>query len=247
MGASGAEGVMSLNTITAKRRCEAATVRLPRRGGQGVLVPGNLIVTAAHVVGWTAEGAMVDSYSSPFPEPIKAGEHTFTVDVLAVEPRADIAVLGALDYLAYPDESEAFEAWCDTTAPARLYTENLPIDESIRRPEGLAERAWRSVAQSVWIPAHILTHDKEWIEAKAQQIRRDSSFLVIKSSKWIEGGTSGGPVIADDGRLLGVISTSARTSYFNAPGEYWLEQFPIPRPHRAAPVWTVAKMTSRRR
>jgi hypothetical protein len=33
----------------------AATVHLTRRGGLGVLVPGHMIVTAAHVVHWTSE------------------------------------------------------------------------------------------------------------------------------------------------------------------------------------------------
>ena len=36
----------------------AATVRFPERGGQGVLVPGGLILTAAHVVDRTDTGAM---------------------------------------------------------------------------------------------------------------------------------------------------------------------------------------------
>ena len=37
---------------------EKATVRLTGKGGQGVLVPGGLIVTAAHCVNWYLEGGM---------------------------------------------------------------------------------------------------------------------------------------------------------------------------------------------
>lgn len=36
-----------------------ATVRLLGKGGQGVLVPGKLILTAAHCVTWDADGGMV--------------------------------------------------------------------------------------------------------------------------------------------------------------------------------------------
>jgi len=35
-----------------RERIEAATVRLPDKGGQGVLIPGNLILTAAHCIEW---------------------------------------------------------------------------------------------------------------------------------------------------------------------------------------------------
>ena len=47
---------------SARKRVAAATVKFPRLGGQGVIVPGGFIITAAHVVGapgtgWTVIGA----------------------------------------------------------------------------------------------------------------------------------------------------------------------------------------------
>jgi len=48
---------------TIRSRVEATTIRFPR-GGRGVLVPGQVIVTAAHVVGrrWRSKR---DSYYDP--------------------------------------------------------------------------------------------------------------------------------------------------------------------------------------
>ena len=44
---------------TAVARVGRAVVRLPRRGGRGVLVSGGIVVTAAHCIEWTHHGAMV--------------------------------------------------------------------------------------------------------------------------------------------------------------------------------------------
>jgi hypothetical protein len=232
---------MAACTPDQQRIIETATVRLPRRGGQGVLVPGNLIVTAAHVIGWTSEGAM--AYGDAFPEVIEAGGRTLTVDVLAIEPCADIAALGALDGQGpFHEEAEAFEAWCEDTTPVQLYAEDLPLGDE-PPPRGLPRRVWREHAPSRLVSAWILTHDKGWIAARVKQLGRAARCLVVEADTLIEGGTSGGPVIAEDGRLLGVISTSGETWSPDTPADRRPASFSIPRPHIAAPVWAVAQMT----
>jgi hypothetical protein len=214
-----------------------ATVRLPRKGGQGVLVPGQLILTAAHCIGWTSEGHM--ALGDAFPETIESGSRKLTVDVLAVEPRSDIAVLGALDDQVYTEEADAFEAWCDETRPVRLYTDNLPVEESTP-PSGFPRVEWTRLLPSIEVPAHILTHNKGWIQVRARQMRRDAHIFVVESDELIDGGTSGGPVIADDGRLLGVVSQSGETQ---ADGERKpAGAFPVPRPHLTLPAWIVPAM-----
>src|SRR5579862_4192191 len=78
------------------RRVEAATVRLPEKGGCGVLVPGGFILTATHCIEWSGTGGMV--LGDVYPTSIEtASGAKFRVDVAACEPVADIAVLGELD------------------------------------------------------------------------------------------------------------------------------------------------------
>jgi hypothetical protein len=211
-----------------QRICERATVRLPRKGGQGVLVPGNLIVTAAHCIGWSSEGASM-AHEATLPEPIAtAAGQALLVSVLAVEPVSDIALLGALDEQGFPEEGDAYEAWCEKTTPVRLYTGNLPPDAAERAPCGIPKRTWARRCPSLLAPAHVLTHNKGWITGRVQQMRPDAYTFWLETEESIDGGTSGGPVLAEDGRLPGVVT--------------WAEG-PISRPDGAAPVWAVAKMT----
>ena len=78
-------------------KVKAATVQLAK-GGQGVLVPGELIVTAAHVIGWSAEGWM--ALGGYYIEEVKVADgSTLTIQTLAVEPVVDIAILGEPDGL----------------------------------------------------------------------------------------------------------------------------------------------------
>ena len=94
-----------------RAKIKAATVRFPKRGGQGVLVPGQMIVTAAHVVSWSSEGRMALGYY--YVEDVKAGRRKLKIQPLAVEPVTDIAILGALDDQASEEFSAAAEAFED--------------------------------------------------------------------------------------------------------------------------------------
>ena len=79
-----------------------ATVTLLGKGGQGVLVSGNLIITAAHCIAFRCEGEMV--LGDYFIEEIKTCERELKVALLAVEPVSDLAVLGSLDTQAFAKE-----------------------------------------------------------------------------------------------------------------------------------------------
>jgi hypothetical protein len=121
-----------------RARVAAATVKFLRRGGQGVLVPGHLIssagsprgtspdhllFTAAHVIGWSAKGYMALGDDARFVEGIATATGVRLLAYpLAVEPVADIAVLGALDGQWHPDAEEAYEAFCEQTTPVPVDT-----------------------------------------------------------------------------------------------------------------------------
>src|SRR6266446_1597014 len=104
----------------ARTAVERATIRFPDRG-QGVLVPGHLILTAAHVIEWTHTGYMALGDDARFIQPIEVhGGRRLAVYPYAVEPVSDLAILGALDGQWAPDEEEAFDQYCEQTRPMRL-------------------------------------------------------------------------------------------------------------------------------
>jgi hypothetical protein len=121
-------------TPDTERAIAAATVWFPRLRGQGVVVPGNLIVTAAHVV---PKNVWLHSGRQPPPrEKVRAWRHfhaesripsdsvEFTVNIVAVEPIADIAVLEHDPTIATPPR------WGDLSIksiePVRIFTGHVP-------------------------------------------------------------------------------------------------------------------------
>jgi Trypsin-like peptidase domain len=198
-----------------KKRVAAATVRFNRRGGQGVLVPvsdrlgGGLILTAAHVIHWTHTGMMTLGDDAEFIQEIAvAGGGKAARDLwprgrrllvypLAVEPVADLAVLGAPDGQWMPEACAAFEQFCETTGAVALATAEF----SFNKP----------------IPAHVFTHTGRWISGRVKQMAPDAPRLVLETDEPIKGGTSGSPVVTADGLLLGVASSGNREALIPRP------------------------------
>ena len=176
---------------TIRTEIEAATVHLPGKQGQGVLVAGGLILTAAHCVESYNEGGMVLGDHCFETIKTKSGL-TFKAGTLAVEPVADIAVLGSMDNQVFPEDSEALEDFVEQTSPARLLLGD-PV-------------------QHEWFPACVLSHRGSWIPGKYGRFGLYSAYpaaracISIETDAPIEGGTSGGPVVDDNGELLGVVS-----------------------------------------
>jgi len=77
-------------------RIVAATVQLPKRGGQGVLIRGGLVMTAAHCIEWNADGGMAMGDWQVETVETACGK-SFRMHPVFVEPRSDIALLGAPD------------------------------------------------------------------------------------------------------------------------------------------------------
>lgn len=204
--------------VTVAERVARAVVRLPRLIGQGVLVPGGFIVTAARCIGWTAEDSMM--LGGCLPEPIiTADGRKIVAAPLAVEPVADLAVLGAMDDQAFSKEAAAFAAFCDATPPVRLAIDTLKA--------------------FVPLPANVLTHDRGVIiPATVRTVHAGSASLWLNSDYRISHGTSGSPVVTEDGRLWGIISTIGA-----GPEEEPCQGF-IPRVHLAGPAWLVRQMVS---
>jgi S1-C subfamily serine protease len=165
----------------------AATVRLTRRSGQGVLVPSGYILTAAHCVKWSGHGDM--ALGDFFFETIKTRDgRTLKGSLHAAEPVADIAVIGAPDDQALPADCFAYLDFTETT-------EAVPLFRRALRP-----------AQSLAV--QVLTHKGQWVVGTVTNcsIKLSVGTLVLKTNQQIKGGTSGGPVVTESGELIGLVS-----------------------------------------
>lgn len=187
-----------------------ATVTFLRKGGQGVLVNSNLIITAAHCTNYSCEGEM--ALGDYFIEEIKAGGRELKVTPLAVEPVSDIAVLGSLDDQEFVNEANDFNKFCEHTKPVLLCRSEFELFREFR--------------------VHIYTHKGIWVTGSAMKCREDAEVLHVESDEQIEGGTSGGPIINDSGELVSIVSNfSLATEVLHKSNGL------APRPHLALPVW----------
>lgn len=204
---------------TIKRRVGKARVRLVKKGGQGILVPGGYILSAAHCVTWDAKGGMPvgDFYF----ETIQTWDgRQFKAEVCAVEGKTDIAVLSAPDDQVLPQEFMAFKAFCWTTKPIPLSTRVPDIEE--------------------WLPVHILDHAGKWNSGQATRFGYpgppSAGTLCVQTKNPIRGGTSGSPIIDDMGHLVGIVSWSSENPHGGGGlPKVYLGAFPMP--YLSLPRW----------
>lgn len=146
---------------------------------------------------------------------VTASGARFRLNVAATEPRADIAVLGAPDEQRFRADADAFSEWCNAVAPVELSARRLVPGELM--------------------PVHVLTHDRGWIEATAARYGTESCGSVwLEASEPINGGTSGGPIVDVDGRLVGVVSHSSEDS----------NEGMFPWARLALPAWSPVRVMS---
>lgn len=216
----------------AKRaKVQAATVRLPRTAGLGILVPGRLVLTAAHCIESYNSGGMTLGDSVEVIE--LPTRRRVRVRIFAVEPVADIAVLGPGDRQVLVDGMSevmeaaglgselGFEEWCDVV-------DGVPLAASPR----LGGR----------INVHILTHKGDWVTGTAMRSLIDSGRLTVHFDAAIGSGTSGGPVVNDEGQIVGVISFSNEPTKGSKGADGM-----IPLAACALPRWVWGRVTAEQR
>ena len=169
-----------------------ATVHLPKLGGQGVLVPGNLILTAAHCISWDSSGGM--TLGGIHIEDVECRGQSLKVTPLAVEPVSDIAVLGSLDDQNFFQEATDFDAFCDNTKRIRVRITDAPLNQPF--------------------PVYILTHKGAWVSAEAQkhEIVTPHFWMEFDKGESIKPGMSGSAVVDEDGLLIGIVSNTDEKS-----------------------------------
>jgi S1-C subfamily serine protease len=202
-------------TESTRARIAAATVRFKARRGQGVIVPGPLIVTAAHVL--SAAHELIDwTNAEPVFEEVAVGDRTVAAEVRAIEPIADIAVLSRPDDQTAYESAEAFDAVIAPIRPVPICTTDFVLFESV--------------------PVYIFTHTGRWVIAQATQSSANAPNLFLRASEHIALGTSGSPVVTPGGELIGVASTAGGRE--GAP----MTDITVPRLHLTAPGWLVGPM-----
>jgi S1-C subfamily serine protease len=166
----------------------AATVWFPRRKGHGVIVPGHFIVTAAHVIThrqlYLSAGLHDDLLES-----IEINGQVYTADVWFIDPIADVAVLGVPDVQKFAEASH-FEDVLDQIRPVPISQAVLPFD----RPIAVHLQRYLGRRRSAWITGQVTRFDQR------------GAHLSIDTKESITGGSSGGPVVSNQGSLLGVVS-----------------------------------------
>jgi S1-C subfamily serine protease len=208
-------------------RVRAAAVRLPRLGGQGVLVRGGYLLTAAHCVGWSAEGGM--ALGDFCLEPVEtAGGRTFLASVVAVEPVADVAVLG-------PADGQCGETLADAQMAFDAFTEDVDgVPILSRVPELGAPLA-----------VQVLNRKREWVAGTVTRYGLHDATLGLEASAPIMGGDSGSPVVDAEGRLVGVISWSGGPATEGADDGG--REGAVPFAWLALPRWLSDRISCRRR
>jgi len=168
---------------------------------QGVLVGGQLILTAAHNVLYVLE----QKYDAPLASTlvgmalddhvvveIETTHGLLHVKPVAIEPATDIAVLGALDDQVFFKKWEAYETWCEAVAPVPLCYDQFPFMTPI--------------------PVAVYTHRGTWLEGTAQQGGPTTYGFWITMPEGIEGGTSGSPIVTTQGTITG-LNLSSKLSF----------------------------------
>jgi len=195
-----------------------ATVKLPCMGGQGVLVGGGLILTAAHCLDYdSTTGVQITLGDQPLIEVETADGLNFMLTPWVIESVSDIALLGPPDNQSYGEDVEKLEDFC-------FKTKAVPI--------------FRGVLIGASVPIMIRSHKQRWINGTVEQHGLSSHRVGIRADEQVEGGTSGGPIVTKEGHLVGIVSQSSET------GGPCIGV--TPRPHLALPSWA-AKLIYKRR
>jgi hypothetical protein len=154
-------------------------------GGQGVLIPGGMVLTAAHCIDWNLEGGLALG-DWIFEEVQTTDGKTFRMQPVFVEPISDVAVLGQPDG-GEPSLQQDYKLWAEFVDSVK------PVELTVRCGDSV----------------RILSHEGHWINAAAICCGDEDRVVHFTSEEGIKGGTSGGPVLCDDNNLLvGVVSNS---------------------------------------
>jgi S1-C subfamily serine protease len=179
--------------------------------GRGFLVHGGYILTAAPCIPWSNEGLM--ALDVPFLVKIITADGSQLVgQILAVEPVADIAVIGSPDSQTFYEASNAFDDFAESSERLILCDDEFPFGKSF--------------------PVHVFTHCGKWLSGEAVRWGGENeSTVCIETDPGITSGTSGSAIVNDCGEVVGVVSNSSNSTTETAG------RGTCARPCQSLPVW----------
>jgi S1-C subfamily serine protease len=133
--------------------------------------------------------ALGDCFFEPILEPIQTRDgRKFLASVSAVEPVADIAVLEPVDDQRFTEEHDRFEEFTEAVEGVPLFIGKL-----------LSPRKVYVLGKNGWITGKITRVGQGGVPSK----------IFLYHDAPIKSGDSGGPIVDDHGRLVGVVSWSS--------------------------------------
>jgi hypothetical protein len=191
----------------------AQTARPKQTGrGQGVLIPGSMIITAAHCLDLSRVGPLMleNEYSADIVTRRRTKIRGIPV---FVDPISDVAVIG----IPAGKDQFKFDAFCKETPAVPISAIKVKLRSKF--------------------PVRIRAHTGRWIEGIGMFVGDKRNRINITACKPIPGGTSGGPVVDENGTLLGVVSVATENDKFCS----------IAFARRSLPTWVLDWSDDRRR
>ncbi len=163
--------------------------------GRGFIVPGGLIITAAHCVDFNLEFMPGDDLEMTF----EGYDGTrFNAVLEFFEPISDVAVFVAIDEQRSPTKAGEYEQFVHSIKP--IAVADLPREANF--------------------PICLFSHQHEWITGTSSVFSQTAArTLFAQTNGPIPSGTSGSPILNSRGEAVAVVSVSTSADDDNAADE----------------------------
>ena len=164
-------------------RIEQATVTT-EGPGQGFIVQGGLIITAAHCVGGGEK--RIGPGNKPRQQFVAFDGTKLAVELLYFEECYDIAIFGvaSVNDSKSSTAKKTFEEFIEYVHPV-----DVAMDWDDRE-----------------VPIKVFSHEGKWLDGTAERFERNDAIVWVTSNQHIVPGTSGSPILNRDNQAIAIVS-----------------------------------------
>lgn len=171
-----------------RKTIEQATVTIFTKEhgtGKGFVVPGGLIITAAHCVDYDLNLMPGDDLQMTF-EGYNGTRFSGVLEFY--EPVSDVAVFAAIDAQRNPKLARQFEQFVESITP--LVVVDLPAESKF--------------------PVYVFSHERKWITGEGfVYFGNTPSVMFTRTESPVPCGTSGSPILNSRGEAISLVSVFA--------------------------------------